>query len=113
MEVPIYRTENFNGLPVLVTVGLYNGTGNVMPYVFDVNNSGTLNAGDTFCKPASFQIISAGQDGAFGTIHHSDQYGRLYPTGINYDLPPPNGGNGDDDNVTNFCEKSSLDAAKP
>ncbi len=52
--------------------------------------------------------------------------GRLYPGGINtntsltynnsgisYDPPPPNGGSADDDNVTNFCERSNLAAAKP
>jgi prepilin-type N-terminal cleavage/methylation domain-containing protein len=102
--------EDINGL--LVTLGLYNGTGNVMPYIFDVNNSGTLNVGDTFCKPSSFQIISAGQDGSFGQIT-TPSNGRLYPTGYNYDAPPPAGGSGDDDNVTNFCEKNALESAKP
>ncbi len=103
---------------------LSNGTGYVMPYVFDVNNSGTFNVGDTFCKPSSFQIISAGQDGSFGTIVQPGTVSingiepaaiasRLYPTGLNYDPPPTAGGSGDDDNITNFCEKSSLDAAKP
>ncbi|HTU24075.1 MAG TPA: prepilin-type N-terminal cleavage/methylation domain-containing protein [Pirellulales bacterium] len=103
---------------------LFNGTGYVMPYVFDTNNLGILgyNQGvqDTFCKPTSFQIISAGQDGCFGTLGsasgltvNSPYNGRLYPTGYNYDLPPTAGGSGDDDNVTNFCEKSTLDAARP
>ncbi|HEX4142709.1 MAG TPA: prepilin-type N-terminal cleavage/methylation domain-containing protein [Pirellulales bacterium] len=105
--------ENLNGL--LLTFGLYNGTGNAMPYIFDVNNSSTLNQGDTFCKPTSYQIISAGQDGCFGTTipPTTGSYGRLYPTAFNYDLPPPSGGSGDDDNVTNFCEKNSLESAKP
>jgi hypothetical protein len=102
--------EYLNGQ--LPSLGLYNGTGNAMPYIFDVNNSGTLNVGDTFCKPTSFQIISAGQDGCFGQIT-TPTYGRLYPTGYNYDVPPPTGGSGDDDNVTNFCEKNTLESAKP
>ena len=93
-------------------VQIFNGTGYVMPYAFDLNNSGSFNVGDTFCKPTSFQIISAGQDGCFGTIAQPTQ-GRLYPTGYNYDVPPPGGGSGDDDNVTNFCEKNTLESAKP
>ena len=38
-----------------------DGTGYVTPYVLDVNNNNTFDTADTFCKPTSFQIISAGQ----------------------------------------------------
>jgi prepilin-type N-terminal cleavage/methylation domain-containing protein len=107
--------------------GLSNGTGYVIPYVLDTNNNNTFDAADTFCKPTSFQIISAGQDGAFGTTLSPVGFqGKLYPGGLNahqagtvgnngfsYDSPPPNGGNADDDNVTNFCEKNTLEGAKP
>jgi prepilin-type N-terminal cleavage/methylation domain-containing protein len=98
-----------------VPAGLYNGTGIVMPYLFDANGNGVFDSTESFCKPTSFQIISAGQDGAFGTVSlpASGHQGRLYPTGLNYDVPPPAGGSGDDDNLTNFCEKSSLESAKP
>ena len=109
------------------------GTGFVMPYVLDVNGNNYFDTADTFCKPTSFQIISAGQDGAFGetayhpfATHYAAVQGRLYPggintnthltynsTGISYDPPPPNGGSADDDNITNFCERNNLGSAKP
>ena len=97
---------------------------------WDVNNNNQFDFGvDTFCKPTSFQIISAGQDGSFGTTftathgHHAGQAlsrraeyqpdGIRGParrhSGISYDPPPPNGGSADDDNVTNFCEKHNLE----
>ncbi len=48
-----------------VSAIISTGTGYVTPYVLDVNNNNTFDPADTFCKPTSFQIISAGQDGAF------------------------------------------------
>lgn len=102
--------EVLNG--VVIQPQLSTGTGYVMPYIFDTGNTGAFAINDTFCKPTSFQIISAGQDGSFGTAIPPTN-GRLYPTGFNYDPPPTVGGSADDDNVTNFCEKSNLEAAKP
>jgi hypothetical protein len=109
---------------------LSNGTGFVSPYVLDANNNNTFDLADTFCKPTSFQIISAGVDGAFGplvaTNMTNNTQGKLYPSGLNtnyagtlgnngisYDSPPPVGGSADDDNVTNFCQKNTLEADKP
>jgi Tfp pilus assembly protein PilE len=95
---------------------LTNGTGFVVPYFADVNGNGTIDLGESYCKPNSFQVISAGQDGAFGssttglgspTVPSGETY-RLFPIGVGYD---PAGTDGD--NLTNFNEKSSLDAAKP
>ena len=40
-------------------------------------------------------------------------HGRLYPDRLQLRHAADLGGSADDDNVTNFCEKSSLDAAKP
>ena len=113
-------TAQYLNTTTYAQVMLSNGAGYAMPYLLDTNNSGAFNVGDTFCKPTSFQIISAGLDGSFGTMVAPSQtasgnqaFGRLYPTGFNYDTPPPSGGSADDDNVTNFCERSTLDAAKP
>ncbi len=89
----------------------------MVPYFADVNGNGTIELGETFCKPQSFQIISAGQDGqVFGTstsglgsatVPSGETY-RLFPIGVGYD---PAGT--DNDNLTNFNERASLDAARP
>ena len=71
----------------------------------------TATGGEGFAKVQSFQIISAGQDGDFGYNGGTPPTGgRLFPTGINYDPAPTSA---DDDNVTNFCDKSNLGDAKP
>jgi prepilin-type N-terminal cleavage/methylation domain-containing protein len=88
---------------------LSNGTGYCSPYFADANSDGTIEVGETFAKPQSFQIISAGQDGAFGPLTTPNAtYFRLFPTGVGYDAS----GN-DDDNLTNLTDKNSLAAAKP
>ena len=88
---------------------LTNGTGYVIPYFADLNNNGTIDVGEGFAKPQSFQIISAGQDGAFGpTTTPAGTYFRLFPTGVGYDAS----GN-DDDNLTNLTDRNSLGAARP
>ncbi len=82
-----------------------------MPYFADVNNNGTIDSGETFAKPQSFQIISAVRDGRLRD--HFDQiklrsYFRLFPTGVGYDST-----GADNDNLTNFNERNSLDSARP
>jgi prepilin-type N-terminal cleavage/methylation domain-containing protein len=61
---------------------------------------------DTWANPDSFQIISAGQDGQFSSPFMVNARVRLYPTGAGYDTE-------DNDNVTNFSDKASLEDAKP
>jgi prepilin-type N-terminal cleavage/methylation domain-containing protein len=74
-------------------------------------------------NPKSFQIISAGLDGDYGTVATissvdpatggkyngatSSLYFKSYPSGLGYDS-----GGADDDNITNFSE-SALGDAKP
>jgi prepilin-type N-terminal cleavage/methylation domain-containing protein len=91
--------------------------GVVQPYILDVNNNRTIDTGtpttpgDTFANPDSCQIISAGQDGQFGSSSLTGAgpfVSRLYPGGLNYDT-----GGADNDNVANFSDKNNLDAAKP
>jgi prepilin-type N-terminal cleavage/methylation domain-containing protein len=97
--------------------GMYatgNASGTCMPYLWDSNGDSKW---DSFVNPKSFQIISAGLDGNYGgvglTISPSDatnpnmQTAKMYPTGIGYGTDA-----GDDDNLTNFSEKS-LGDAKP
>jgi hypothetical protein len=86
---------------------LYNGAGITVPYIQDQNSNLAIDTSDAFYRKDSFQLICAGQDGDFGTSSSAAQ-GRLFPSGIGYD---PRGA--DNDNVVNFNEKSSLDAAKP
>jgi prepilin-type N-terminal cleavage/methylation domain-containing protein len=96
------------GNPATSTV-ISNGTGYLSPYFADSNNNGTIDLGETFAKPQSFQIISAGQDGAFGTTNATNaSYFRLFPIGVGYDSA-----GADNDNITSFCERGSLDAARP
>jgi prepilin-type N-terminal cleavage/methylation domain-containing protein len=119
-----------------------------VPYLYepwDTNGNGTLDAGnsgkdiptsnngslvipassDAYAKmcasPKSFQIISAGLDGDYGTINTSTavpanaKYGgsnvkiyyKSYASGAGYDLA-----GADDDNLTNFSERK-LGDAKP
>jgi prepilin-type N-terminal cleavage/methylation domain-containing protein len=79
-------------------------------------------------NPKSFQIISAGLDGDYGTVDVTTAvpqpvnfvnqtgsgtrpkllYYKSYPSGIGYDKS-----GADDDNITNFCEKNGLGDAKP
>jgi hypothetical protein len=109
---PLFATTSSNTTMltgISVTTLISNGTGYVVPYVADLNANGQIDSGDSFAKPQSYQIISAGQDGAFGSSVAADgQWFRLFATGVGYD---PAGADGD--NVTNLTDKSSLDAAKP
>ncbi len=97
-------------------MALYNGTGYFAPYFGDSNSNGAIDSGEQFAKPQSFQIISAGQDGIFGTSLNtpaavppvSYTFFRMFPSGVGYDKAGT-----DDDNVTSFNEKNNLDAAKP
>ncbi len=78
------------------------GVANV--YWNDINNNGTKDTGtEDWCNPETFQIIAPGLDGTFGT---STGNPRLYPGGAGYSK-------GDNDNVTNFCNKARLEDAKP
>ena len=88
----------------------YASSGAVTPYAVDSNNNGTYDsATETWANPDSFQIISAGQDATFGVAATSPpSTPKLYPTGTGYD---PDGA--DNDNLTNFCDRSSLEAARP
>jgi type II secretory pathway pseudopilin PulG len=74
------------------------------PYALDVNNNRSLDAADTWANANSIQIISAGQDGNFGTGSGP----KLYPAGIGYDST-----GADNDNNSNFCDKASLEDAMP
>jgi len=60
-----------------------------------------LTSANVFAGPDTFQIISAGQDGNFGSTNQ-----RLFPLGTNYT-------EADNDNVTSFNEKATLEAARP
>jgi prepilin-type N-terminal cleavage/methylation domain-containing protein len=59
----------------------------------------------------SFQIISAGLDGHYGSADFLSDRSLYpqYPTGVNYLSP----GDGDDDNITNFSEGRTLGDMKP
>ena len=108
---PIYApcTSGSSVTGISLTTALSNGTGLVSPYFGDANNNGIIDNGELFCKPQSFQIISAGQDGLFGpATSPTGTYFSLYPIGVGYDSA-----GADNDNITNFCEKNNLDAAKP
>ena len=83
--------------------------GTAMPYI--IRRAGdpppplhfTPQPTDEWANLESFQIISAGQDGVY-TVNPTAL--RIFPKGWNYDMS-------DNDNISNFCDKSSLDAAKP
>lgn len=80
--------------------------GYAQPYALDVDNSGTVVLGtDSWANADSFQIISAGQDGHFGAMLASTTP-KLFPRGLNYATE-------DNDNVTNFSDKASLEDARP
>ena len=107
-------TNTVTGLSASTPMILSNGSGFFSPYFADSNNNGVIDASETFAKPQSFQIISAGQDGSFGTTvlptasPPKSTYFRLFPTAVGYDSS-----GADDDNITSFNERNSLDAAKP
>ena len=61
---------------ISLTTALSNGTGLVSPYFGDANNNGIIDNGELFCKPQSFQIISAGQDGLSARRRHT--HGHLF-----------------------------------
>lgn len=58
-------------------------------------------AGDVWANLDSFQIISAGQDG----VYSSNAWLKFFPRGENYSTD-------DNDNVSNFSAKSSLEAER-
>jgi prepilin-type N-terminal cleavage/methylation domain-containing protein len=89
--------------------------GNAQPYALDVDNSRVIETAagtaDTWANPETFQIIAAGQDGNFGldfaTAPASNtSNAKGYPAGYRYVTE-------DNDNVSNFADKSSLEDAKP
>jgi prepilin-type N-terminal cleavage/methylation domain-containing protein len=83
--------------------------GVAQPYALDVNGDKALTTGtDAWANSDSFQIISAGLDGNFGASG-SGTVPKLYPAGTGaspYTIE-------DFDNCSNFCDKASLEAAKP
>ncbi len=84
-------------------------SGTAAPYVLrtqpDPGSGATsVQTTDLWANGDSFQIISAGQDGVFTTAATSGL--RIYPRGYNYTVE-------DNDNVSNFCDKPSLEDAKP
>jgi prepilin-type N-terminal cleavage/methylation domain-containing protein len=105
--------------PTISSFAVYNITaassgtttaGTVTPYVQDLQSAGTyVNSGATtayqFCNPTTFQLISAGQDGQYGTSLSLSGFtnGRLYPGGSGYSAD-----GSDIDNAANFCDKSRL-----
>lgn len=112
---PVFMSTAANTNSLLGTstsMALTNGNGYLTPYFGDNNNNGTIDLGEQFLKPQGFQLISAGQDGTFGTTQNtgtvSYKFFRLFAGGVGYDPA-----SSDDDNVTNFTEKNCLDAAKP
>ena len=86
---------------------VYAGPGTAVPYWNDVNNNRAADTNETWANPDSFQIIATGLDGKYGLSGLPPQP-RLYPTGFQYD---PAGT--DDDNVSNFCDRARVGAAKP
>jgi hypothetical protein len=80
------------------------------PYAHDIVTLGSIQTtgppanADNWANADSFQIISAGQDGKYGNAPGNLVKG--FPTGINYNTE-------DNDNVTNFSDKASLEDAKP
>ena len=104
-----YLPDGTKSKPNFYTYGA-GTSGVVMPYVHDVNNSGTNDATDTWANPKSYQIICAGQDNVFGALSSvtgATTKFRLYPTGIDYDPA-------DNDNICSFnTGRSTLESAKP
>ncbi len=110
---PVYLSTSSSSTTLFgnpaISIVISSGSGYLSPYFADANNNGSIDLGEGFAKPTSFQIISAGQDGIFGTSNATNaSYFRLYPIGVGYDSS-----GGDNDNITNFCERNNLDAAKP
>jgi prepilin-type N-terminal cleavage/methylation domain-containing protein len=118
---------NIAGPPMFNSV-IFPNAGGIRPYAFDADGNGSLDfdsdgvmdPGDGWANPDSFQIISAGLDGKYGSLTAArTDHARIYPTGI-----PSRGASdpsvttydplgGDDDNVTNFSPKARLGDAKP
>lgn len=80
------------------------GAGNATPYARDLDKTKTVTSGDEWVNPDSFQIISAGQDGSFGSAAANTV--KLYPDGISYSLE-------DNDNIINAGDQATLEDAKP
>jgi hypothetical protein len=101
-----------------------NGDGTIDVKDYDANNNGKLDPNEQpklYVNPKSFQIISAGLDGDYGTAPTTSSKSfplpsgtltisrtKLYPTGAGYD---PSGA--DDDNIVNFSKGTSLGDDKP
>ncbi len=89
-----------SSLPSFVgTTGTARPYFSVVPTTFKVGLSS-----NPFCNPSSFQIISAGLDGDYGT--QSVTTPLVFPAANGYTL-------GDDDNITNFADKTTLGASRP
>ncbi len=88
-------------------VQIFTNAGVAEPYWFDANNNITADATENWANYDSFQILSAGLDGKYGGTTVTT--GRLYPTGLNYDLTNL----ADNDNLANFATKARLGDAIP
>jgi hypothetical protein len=83
-----------------------NTAGLAVPYLRDPN--GVAGDGDEeLITGESVQIVACGLDNKFGVGPAAGKPSKLFPSGAGWD---PSGG--DDDNVTNFCDKARLVDAK-
>jgi hypothetical protein len=95
-----------------INVYAYSPTSGVAaPYFSDKNGDGKAGPGEGQ-QPDSFQLVSAGLDGVYGTanVNTAQTTGRFFPVGLGYDPPTTSA---DDDNVVNFTQERNLGAAKP
>ena len=116
----------WNVVTAAVPVIPFPNAGGIRPYALDANGNGRLSdpadttkldPGDGWVNPDSFQIISAGMDGKYGSLAAAPaDPARIYPTGASTDIMSAASydiAGGDDDNVTNFCPKARLGDSKP
>ncbi len=124
--------------PSDITTGvIFADAGAAVPYWNDLNANGhsltstggssTLDPGEDWINPDSFQIIAPGGDGRYGVdpaapttasppgLGLSFVGARMYPAGVGEKAQPstPSYLSQDEDNVTNFCARARLGDAKP
>jgi hypothetical protein len=92
---------------------LYTSAGILVPYWLDTNGNKAVDATENWANPDSYQLIAPGIDKKYGTTVNPNpmtDYGRLYPSGFNYDA---SSALADDDNATNFTSKAKIGDDKP
>lgn len=88
--------------PGATPTGMNGAWGSAVPYAASVSASNTI----TWHLPKKFQIIAAGEDGAYSSAGYPGSSPRVAPVGANFNNGDTNNDVGDWDNLSNLFDET-------